>query len=447
MKRVLLIALSLSFLLADTKTIAILDFDVNDGVPEGLIQLGTAIPIFLISDLSDIKSLDIVERKKIQALLDEINLGDSKFMDKSTAQQLGSGLGAELIMTGAISLLFNTISIDARIIHVGTGEVLMAKSVREEWDEKQWYNIYQKLPKLFVDNIEGVSLSRREQRSIEQPKPKTKSFDAALKYSKAIDANDKEDYSAAASLLESAIDIDPEFDLAYEALESVEEKLELLEKTRSSGLESKYLAMVERVSAGDKSVMNEATKLFTTMFASTAKIYYNDFFPQYIDDINSGKIDDGMKLIDDGAQLRKVSKNKEKLMISHQDSWKKAMIKGSATITTMKTVLDIANENGLINEKDQYNNTVDDNMYTIYVGTLGIISDFKNNYFGINNKYFNCDIFDANGKIIIYGDEINDVIIKEATMMMVKYPTGQYFGGFKYSVERMLEQKKTGSID
>ena len=59
-----------SALLANNKTIAILDFDVNDDLPKGLVQLGTAIPIFLISDLSEIKSLDIVERKKIQALLD-----------------------------------------------------------------------------------------------------------------------------------------------------------------------------------------------------------------------------------------------------------------------------------------------------------------------------------------------------------------------------------------
>jgi len=318
--------------------------------------------------------------------------------------------------------------------------------VREEWDEKQWYNIYQKLPKLFVDNIEGVRLSRREQRSIEQPKPKTKSFDAALKYSEAIDANDKEDYSKAASLLESAIDIDPEFDLAYEALETVEEKLELLEKTRSSGLESKYLAMVERVSAGDKSVMNEASKLFMTMYSSTTKIYSEDFFLPYTEDIYDGKIDSWEKS-DDGAQQREVSKNNEKHMIPHQDSWKKVMIKGSATITTMKTVLDIANENGLINEKDQYNNTVDNMMYTMYVGMLLVIYDYKKNYFGINNKYFNCDIFDTNGKIIIYGDEIKDIIIKEATMMMKKYPTGMYYATFKGYVESTLEQKKTGSIN
>jgi len=443
MKRIVFLVLSFSFLLADNKTIAILDFDVNDDVPKGLIQLGTAIPIFLISDLSEIKSLDIVERKKIQALLDEINLGDSKFMDKSTAQQLGNGLGAELIMTGAISLLFNTISIDARIIHVGTGEVLMAKSVREEWDEKQWYNIYQKLPKLFVDNIEGVRLSRREQRSIEQPKPKTKSFDAALKYSEAIDANDKEDYSKAASLLESAIDIDPEFDLAYEALETVEEKLELLEKTRSSGLESKYLAMVERVSAGDKSVMNEASKLFMTMYSSTTKIYGEDFFQSYINDIYDGKID-SWKKSDDGAQQREVSKNNEKHMIPHQDAWKKVMIKGSATITTMKTVLDIANENGLINEKDQ-NKIVGITMYLKYLQTLMVMYNYSR--FGENFTppiIMNFDIPDANGKIIIYGNEIPDILIEEGTMMMKKYPTASSieYSSFKACVEAGLEYKK-----
>ena len=58
----------------------------------------------------------------------------------------------------------------------------------------------------------------------------------------------------------------------------------------------------------------------------------------------------------------------------------------------------------------------------------------------------NTDIFDANGKIVVYGNEIPDIIIEEGTMMMKKYPTGGWFQMFKIKVNEFLKFKKTGKM-
>ena len=50
----------------------------------------------LITDLSNVKSIQIVEREKLESLLKEIELGEGKFIDPNTAQKLGKGLGGRL---------------------------------------------------------------------------------------------------------------------------------------------------------------------------------------------------------------------------------------------------------------------------------------------------------------------------------------------------------------
>ena len=93
MSRILPILLLASFLLADIKTVAISYFDNTSGLEE-YNPLSKGLADMLITDLSNVKSIQIVEREKLESLLQEIDLGESKFMDPSTAQKLGKGLGA-----------------------------------------------------------------------------------------------------------------------------------------------------------------------------------------------------------------------------------------------------------------------------------------------------------------------------------------------------------------
>ena len=120
MKQLLFVSIfCTSFMLADTKTVAISYFDNTSGTEE-YNPLSKGLADMLITDLSNVKSIQIVEREKLENLLKEIELGDSKFIDPNTAQKLGKGLGAGYMLTGSFLIMDETMRIDARLVDVGT---------------------------------------------------------------------------------------------------------------------------------------------------------------------------------------------------------------------------------------------------------------------------------------------------------------------------------------
>ena len=120
MVRLFPLLLILSISLAETKTVAISYFDNTSGL-EQYNPLSKGLADMLITDLSNVKSIQIVEREKLESLLKEIDLGKGKFIDPNTAQKLGKGLGADIILTGAFLSMNPDMRIDARLIEVGPG--------------------------------------------------------------------------------------------------------------------------------------------------------------------------------------------------------------------------------------------------------------------------------------------------------------------------------------
>jgi TolB-like protein len=110
------------------KTIAISYFDNSSGDAK-YNALSKGIADMLITDLSKVKGVNIVEREKLEKLIQEIKLGQSKYFDPATAQKLGKGLGAQNILTGSFYFLDNTLRIDARLIDVQTGGIILAEQV------------------------------------------------------------------------------------------------------------------------------------------------------------------------------------------------------------------------------------------------------------------------------------------------------------------------------
>ena len=83
MHRLLPLLFIFSISLAETKTVAISYFDNTSGTKE-YDPLSKGLADMLITDLSNVKSLKIVEREKLESLLKEIELGDGKFINPNT---------------------------------------------------------------------------------------------------------------------------------------------------------------------------------------------------------------------------------------------------------------------------------------------------------------------------------------------------------------------------
>jgi TolB-like protein len=85
--------------------------------------LGKALAGMVVSDLSMLPGVDLVERDRLDALLGEIALSSTAYLDPATAQRLGKGVGAELVLVGTYSVVRDRLLLDARVVEVQSGAV------------------------------------------------------------------------------------------------------------------------------------------------------------------------------------------------------------------------------------------------------------------------------------------------------------------------------------
>ena len=241
MYRLLPLLFIFSISLADIKTVAISYFDNTSGTEE-YNPLSKGLADMLITDLSNVKSLKIVEREKLESLLKEIELGDGKFIDPNTAQKLGKGLGAGYMLTGSFLIMGETMRIDARLVDVGTGEITMAEEITGEKDT--FFELEKNLVNKLVTTL-NIDLSKKESRKVK--KVQTESFESFNNYSSSIDAFDKGEYEKSKDFMEKAANLDEDFDLAWDRLDDIENFIENLIKQRKLNLDKKTIDAIDVV--------------------------------------------------------------------------------------------------------------------------------------------------------------------------------------------------------
>jgi TolB-like protein len=105
------------------KSLAVLYFR-NLGKNRELDPLQKGLADMLITDLSQVKSLKVVERARLQSLLEEMGLGMTGLVDETTAPRVGRLLGAREMVNGAfIDLSQEQLRIDAGLFQSTGGEV------------------------------------------------------------------------------------------------------------------------------------------------------------------------------------------------------------------------------------------------------------------------------------------------------------------------------------
>src|SRR6476469_1468885 len=102
------------------KTVAVLYFDNNTGARD-YDNLGRGMASMMITDLSAVKDIQLVEREHMQDVLKEQEAQHTKYYDQSTAVQTGKLLGAEYIVTGAFVSVQPSMRIDTRVIRLQSG--------------------------------------------------------------------------------------------------------------------------------------------------------------------------------------------------------------------------------------------------------------------------------------------------------------------------------------
>lgn len=231
------LALVLAPRLASARTIAIAYFDNTSGVAE-LEPLRKGLADMLITDLGNVQSLQIVEREKLNQVIDELKLSKSKFIDPRTAQKLGKGLAAELIMTGGYLVQGDQLRVDVRIVDVQTGKVAASEKVEGKKDD--FFAVEKDLVDILIKTLD-VKLSSGERSKLRSNA--TQSYDAWQKYSAGLDAKDRGDAAEARRLFQAALDADPSYRAAKTATERLKVIFERADAAKAADLDKQWKAL------------------------------------------------------------------------------------------------------------------------------------------------------------------------------------------------------------
>lgn len=173
---------------SDPKTIAVLYFENNSVVDKDKLDpLKKGLADMMITEMTKIKGIRVVERQRIQSIIEELNLNETDMVDKSTTQQMGKLLGARVMLFGGFSNLFNDkLRIDVRIVRTETGETLKAEEETGELDE--FLTMLQSLVKKIASDLD-VKMTAEDEDRLEASKDGN--FNGYVVYAQALNFEDK----------------------------------------------------------------------------------------------------------------------------------------------------------------------------------------------------------------------------------------------------------------
>ena len=280
-------------LCVNAKTIAISYFDNSSGDAK-YNALSKGIADMLITDLSKIKGVTIVEREKLEKLIQEIKLGQSKYFDPTTAQKLGKGLGAQNILTGSFYILDNTIRIDARLIDVQTGGIVFAEQV--SGNKNNFFALHQQLANLLAKKLNipySPDLSGLYKASDEV------TLTEVVNFSNALELQDEGMNGEAKQLLEKTIKTNPKFHFAQNKLDEIKEWLKKVELERERLIAEELKNTINTLDPANEKFGTQISTVWTTLLTS----YKYNQLVSFNNSIRKMKLDEKKKIYGDASPL------------------------------------------------------------------------------------------------------------------------------------------------
>lgn len=187
-----------------TVAVAPLAFNGSDST---LAPLGRGLADLMITDLSRSSRLTVVERDRLDALLDELSQSASGRVDAATALRSGRLARAGRLVHGSITELGRgALRADAAVVNVATAQA--GGPVNEDFDLDALFDAEKRLVLALFAEM-GITLTAAERAAVEQ-RPTT-SLAAFLAYSRGLAAEDEGRYGDAARFYGEAARIDPGF--------------------------------------------------------------------------------------------------------------------------------------------------------------------------------------------------------------------------------------------
>jgi TolB-like protein len=227
---------------SNAPVVAVLYFDNNsfgkdradyDGLGKGIADL-------LITDMAGNPAMRVVERDRLQAIMQEQDLVKSKSIDPQTAVKLGKLLGAAYLVTGGfMSDGKGSLLVTSRVISVETGAITNPLKLQSKGDDvlgligqlSTKLNTELKLPSLPRQTGDAgttrkpatpTSSAAAKQAGGEAGRSQKLDVKTALLYSKALDEQDSGHPKQAAELYRAVLQKFPDFGPAQQNLAKVQ---------------------------------------------------------------------------------------------------------------------------------------------------------------------------------------------------------------------------------
>ena len=208
---------------------AVLYFNNRSG-DAALNPLQKGLTVMLISDLARLQIMPLIERAELQALVEEIGLGQSGLVEPDSAPRIGRLLGAKYIVGGAFNpAQDNRLNIQSHLLDVVPENVVSFPDAEGRLQE-----LLDLEKRLLEHIVASMKLDLSENQKAALKKPFSNSFEALMAFFMGIDAGDQGRYEEASRYYGTALKNDPQFAMAKEALKELK-ALKLIDTSSTKG--------------------------------------------------------------------------------------------------------------------------------------------------------------------------------------------------------------------
>ncbi len=189
----------------EPNTIAVMPFAYT-GTNEEIAPLSRGFAQLLVTDLAKSRQVRVLERERMQAIVNELQLGAQQQAEAASAARSGRLLRASRVVQGTITDRDEELRVVSAVVDVNTAGVAGSS------DEGARLNQLFELEKAIVFDIFndlGIELTDAERADIVQ-RP-TQNMQAFLAWSRGLEAEDRGDYTSAREYFNQAQRLDPSF--------------------------------------------------------------------------------------------------------------------------------------------------------------------------------------------------------------------------------------------
>ncbi len=204
--------------MTNDNSVAVLNFH-NKTSQSRLNVLQKGMALMLITDLAKIDRLYVIERIRVQALVDEMAFGETGLVTPQSAPKVGRLLRAYYVVNGDIlENAVSEINLDSSLLNVPSEGITDLPQVVGGLDELS--RMEKDVLFHIVDELQ-ITISPKKRAELMQPL--STSTAALLALFAGIDLSDKEQYAEAAKMYDRALVEDPNLQAAQDALQELKD--------------------------------------------------------------------------------------------------------------------------------------------------------------------------------------------------------------------------------